>query len=426
MNSTASPPIKLVAPYRPLFDETDPNFNKRYLVFHGGRGSAKSTHAAMACLHRGFFSKKKILCARQFQNSIRDSVHSLLSECIDKMDMADHYEVQRDTIIGKNGTEFIFRGLHNNHASIKSINGVDICWIEEAQSVSEKSYEVLIPTIREPGSQFFITYNTDLETDSTYQRFNIKPPPDAFIRKVNYDENPFFPDVLRKEMEWCRTNDTDAFMHIWMGEPRVHSDSQVFNGKWSIDRFEPPQNVEYMHGMDFGFSVDPTTAIRCYINDGILFIYQESYHHRLDIDRTAEVVMRDIPGIEKYVVRGDCSRPETISYLQRHGMPNTIGADKWTGSVEDGISVLRAFKKIVIHEQCRHAIQEAKLYSYKLHKNTGDILPEVDDKNNHIWDAVRYALDPVIQQSRAGMGYLAFMREAMAKEKQDVDIPERR
>jgi phage terminase large subunit len=419
--------IEIAPAFWPLFDDRDPEYTKRYIVYHGGRGSAKSTHAAMACLIRGERKPEKILCARQFQNSIKDSVLSLLDEQVDTLDLRKFYDVQRDAIYGKNGTEFIFRGLHNNHASIKSINGVTLCWVEEGQSVSEKSWETLIPTIRVPGSQFLVTYNIDLETDPTYQRFNISPPPNAYVRKVNYDENPFFPDVLREEMEWCRSTDIDAYMHIWEGEPRMHSDAQVFNGKWTIDRFEPPAGAEFMHGMDFGFSVDPTTAIRCYIHDGNLFLYQESYHHRLDIDRTAEVVMRDIPGIEKYVIRGDSARPETISYLCRHGIPNITGVEKWTGSVEDGISVLRSFKKIVIHESCRHAIQEAKLYSYKIHKQTGDILPEVDDKNNHIWDAVRYACDPIIQQGRAGLGYLAFMKEMVEKQnKEPAAPPERR
>ncbi len=407
--------IPLVEPFTPLFDPEDPNYKKRYLVYHGGRGSAKSTHAAMACLTRGFYNKEKILCARQFQNSIKDSVLALLDEQINAMQMSDFYDVQRDAIYGANGTEFIFRGIHNNTQSIKSISGVTLCWIEEAQSLSEKSYEVLIPTIRAPGSQFIITYNTDLETDPTYQRFNINPPPNAFVRKVNYDENPFFPAVLRQEMEWCRSVDTDAYMHIWEGEPRVHSDAQIFNGKWEISRFEPPAGVEFLHGLDFGFSVDPTAATRCYIHDQCLWIYQESYHHKLDTDFMADTIKRDIPGIEKFVCRADSARPETISYLQRHGMPNVTGVEKWTGNREDAITHCRSYKKIMIHEQCKHMIQEAKLYSWKIHKQSGDILPEAEDKNDHVWDSVFYALAPVIQQSGAGLGYLAFLGEQHAK-----------
>jgi phage terminase large subunit len=374
----------------------------------------------MACLLRGKDRPEKILCARQFQNSIKDSVLSLLDEQVEKLGLRNFYDVQRDAIYGRNGTEFIFRGVHNNTNSVRSVNGATICWIEEAQALTEKSYEVLIPTIRAPGSQFFITYNTDLETDATYQRFNVNPPPNAYVRKVNFDENPFFPQVLRDEMEWCRSTDTDAYMHIWMGEPRVHSDAQIFHGKWEIARFEPPAGVEYMHGVDFGFSVDPSTAVRCYVHDGSLYIYQESYHHKLDIDKTAATFMRDIPGIEKYVTRADSARPETISFMQRHGMPNTVGVEKWTGSVEDGIAVLRAFKKIVIHEQCKHMVQEAKLYSYKIHAQTGDILPEAADKNNHLWDAVRYACAPMIQQSCAGLGYLAFLGEEHKKKLEEA------
>ncbi len=405
------PEIQIADPFWALFDKNDPNYKKRYLVYHGGRGSAKSTHAAMACLLRGKDSKQKILCARQFQNSIKDSVLSLLDEQVDKLGLRSFYDVQRDAIYGLNGTEFIFRGVHNNTNSVRSVNGATICWIEEAQAVTEKSYEVLIPTIRAPDSQFVITYNTDLETDATYQRFNISPPPNAYVRKVNYDENPFFPDVLKAEMEWCRSVDSDAYMHIWEGEPRAHSDAQVFNGKWEIARFEPPPNAEFLHGMDFGFSVDPNTAIRCYIHEQCLWIYQESYHHKLDIDFMADTVKRDIPGIEKYVIRGDSARPETISYLQRHGLPNIVGVEKWTGNREDAISHCRAYKKIMIHEQCKHMIQEAKLYSYKIHKQSGDILPEAEDKNDHCWDGVFYALAPIIQQSAAGLGYLAFLGE---------------
>ena len=153
----------------------------------------------MYCLNRGFYKREKILCARQFQNSIKDSVLSLLAEQIEVLGMQGHYTVQRDAIYGANGTEFIFRGLHNNHASIKSINGVTLCWVEEGQSVSQSSLDVLIPTIRAPGSQLIFTFNVDLEKDPVYKMFLANPPPSAYVRKVNYDENPFFPQVLRAE-----------------------------------------------------------------------------------------------------------------------------------------------------------------------------------------------------------------------------------
>ena len=421
--------ILLAEPFEALFNPAHPDYAKRYLVYHGGRGSGKSVHAAMACLHRGFYSKQKILCARQFQNSIKDSVHALLSECIEKMGMGDFYDIQRDAIYGANGTEFIFRGIHNNIQSIKSINGVTLCWCEEAQSLSKSSWEVLIPTIREPGSQFIVTYNTDLEKDATYQRFNVKPPENAMVLKVNYDQNPFFPDVLKAEMEWCRATDSDAYMHIWQGYPRVHSDAQIFNKKWEAACFEPPVGVEFLHGIDFGYSTDANAAAQCYIHDGCLWIYRESYHHRLDTDFMADTIKRDIPGIEKFVIRADCARPETISYLQRHGLPNITGVEKWKGNREDAITHCRSYRKIMIHERCKHMIDEAKLYSWKIHAQSKDILPEAEDKNDHMWDAVFYALAPVIQQSLAGLGYLAFLGEAhaakLAEEAKNPVIPHR-
>lgn len=420
--------LNIAEPFLPLFDEDNPHYHDRFLVFHGGRGSGKSIAAGDSCIVKGYRKKEKILCFRQFQNSIGDSVLPLLDQEITDLGLRDFYDVQRNAIYGRNGTEFIFKGIHNNLNSIRSLQGVTIAWGEEVQTLREEAYKVLIPTIREQGSQFILTYNPDLESDPTYQRFQVSPPPNAHVVEVNYDQNPFFPDVLREDMEWCRQTDVDAYMHIWRGMCRIHSAAQIMNGKWEISRFDPPPGVEYLHGVDFGFAVDPTTAVRCYIHDGCLYIYQECYKHRLDIDVTADAFKHAIPGIEDYIVRGDSARPETISYLQRHGIPNMVGVDKWPGSVEDGISVLRSFKKIIIHEQCIHTIQEAKLYSYKKHAQTGDILPEPLDANNHIWDAVRYALAPMIRQSGDGHGWMTFMKEQVDKHKAvqaGIDTPPR-
>lgn len=412
--------LKVAEPFEVLFNPEHPDFFKRFLVFHGGRGSAKSTHAAKALVWRADRKYEKILCFRQFQNSISDSVHAIIEQEIANLDLKKSFVVQDKTIYHrKNNTEFIFKGMANKDQinAVRSIPGLTLGWGEEAQTLAERSFETLIPTFREEGSQIILTYNTDLETDPVYTRFNVNPPPHAFVRKVNWDENPWFTEVLRQEMEWCRQTDTDAYNHIWEGLPRVHSEAQVMNGKWSIDRFEDAPDEECMFGGDFGFAADPTAAVKMFIRDQCLFIVRESYKHRLDIDFTAEQWERDIPGIKKYTVRCDSARPETISYLQRNGIPNAIGVDKWTGSVEDGITFLRAFKKIIIHERCTHAVQEAKLYSYKRHAQTNDILPEVVDKHNHIWDAVRYGLGPLIEQSGKGLGYLAFMKEYVEKQK---------
>lgn len=412
--------LQIAEPFEALFNEQHPDYFKRFLVYHGGRGSAKSTHAAKALVYRGWKKREKILCFRQFQNSISDSVHAIIEQEIINMDLKKHYVIQEKSIYSPvNNTEFIFKGIANKDQinAVRSIPGLTLGWGEEAQTLSERSFETLIPTFREAGSQIILTYNVDLETDPVYTRYNVNPPPFAHVRQVNYEENPWFSDELKMEMEWCRQTDIDAYNHIWEGMPRVHSEAQVLNGKWVIDRFEKPAGVDSMFGGDFGFAADPTAAVEMYIHDACLWIIRESYAHRLDTDFIADRWERDIPGISAQTVRCDSARPETISYLQRHGIPNAIGVDKWTGSIEDGVSFLRSFKKIIIHERCKNTIAEAKLYSYKRHAQTNDILPEVLDKNNHIWDAVRYGLGPLIQQSGAGLGYLHFMREYVEKEK---------
>lgn len=419
--------LKIAKPFRPLFDEDDPHYKDRFLVFHGGRGSGKSTAAGDGCIVRGYRKYEKILCFRQFQNSIGDSVHPLLEQEIIDLGLKDFYDIQRNAIYGRNGTEFLFKGIHNNLNSIRSLQGVTIAWGEEVQTLREDAYKVLIPTIRAAGSQFILTYNPDLEGDATYKRFQVNPPPNAHVVEVNYDQNPFFPDVLKEDMEWCRQTDVDAYMHIWRGMCRIHSEAQIMNGKWEISRFEPPAGVEFLHGVDFGFAVDPTTAVRCYIHDGNLYIYQECYKHKLDIDYTAETFLRDIPDIDKFIIRADCADPATISYLQRHGLPNMLGVEKWAGSVRDGIRVIRSFKKVIIHEQCKYAIQEAKMYSYKKHAQTGDILPEPASGNDHIWDAVRYALAPFISKAGDGFGWLDFMGDQVAKQaaaRAGIDTPQ--
>lgn len=192
----------------------------RYKVFYGGRGGAKSWGVARWLLLEGFAKRLTILCAREFQNSIGDSVHRLLSEQIDAMGLGDFYEIQRTVIRGRNGTEFLFEGLRHNVSKIKSYEGVDRCWVEEAQVVSRASWDTLIPTIRKDGSEIIITFNPELEEDETYQRFVAHPPTDALVRKVNWSDNPWFPAVLRREMEDLREKDPDAYLNVWEGHCR--------------------------------------------------------------------------------------------------------------------------------------------------------------------------------------------------------------
>jgi len=200
----------------------------RYKILKGGRGSAKSWSIARALLIRGMESPIRVLCARELQKSIKDSVHQLLSDQIRSMGIESFYTIQQNSIHGRNGTTFGFAGLKHNITELKSYEGADYCWIEEAQVVSKKSWETLIPTIRKEGSEIWVSFNPELEDDETYQRFVVKPPKDAIVETVNHDDNPWFPEVLRAEMEEKRERDPDGYLHIWEGHPRQVLDGAIF------------------------------------------------------------------------------------------------------------------------------------------------------------------------------------------------------
>lgn len=201
---------------------------KRYKVYYGGRGGAKSHNFARALLYLGIQKPLRILCARELQNSIGDSVHKLLSDIIAENNLSKFYEVQKATIKGINGTEFIFKGLKYNATEIKSTEGVDICWIEEAEKVSDSSWEMLIPTVRKNDSEIWISFNTKNITDPTYQRFVVNQSDDMIVRKVNWSDNPFFPEVLDKERLRLQSTDKLAYDHIWEGEPDVRRSGTIY------------------------------------------------------------------------------------------------------------------------------------------------------------------------------------------------------
>lgn len=371
--------------------------NKRYKVSYGGRGSGKSWTAARCLILFSMKSRIRVLCTRQLQTSIKDSVHKLLCDSIYSLKLEPYFDITRDTIRCHNGSEFIFKGLQNQTNEIKSIEGIDYCWVEEAQSVSEESWEVLIPTIRKEGSEIWVTFNPDREEDATYKRFVLNPPPDSIAQLVNYYDNPWFPDVLRKEMEYDKEVDYGKYEHVWLGKTVIDTDAQVYHDKFELKEFETPDGVTFYFGADWGFANDPTAVIRCFIKEQCLYIDYESGGVGVEFEELPQLFNK-IPGINRWDIRADSARPETISYMSRQGY-RVKPCPKWKGSVEDGIEYIRSFRKIYVHPRCKHTYEEFKFYSYKQDKNTGDILPIVLDKNNHYMDALRYALNPYIQKN---------------------------
>jgi phage terminase large subunit len=215
---TAEFPEKLACLFKP----------SRYKILYGGRGSAKSWGVARALLIKGAEKPLRVLCARELQNSIKDSVHKLLSDQIRIMGLEGLYDIQQSVIKGRNGTEFAFSGLKHNVSEIKSFEGADICWVEEAQVVSKSSWDTLIPTIRKDNSEIWATFNPDLDTDETYKRFVIKPPSDAQVIKLTWKDNPWFPEVLRKEKDDLQQKDPDSYLHVWEGNCRQVLEGAVY------------------------------------------------------------------------------------------------------------------------------------------------------------------------------------------------------
>lgn len=374
--------------------------SSRYKNFHGGRGSGKSVNVARALVIKACQEKKRILCCREIQNTIRDSVHKLIADQIEIMGLSPWFEVTQSAIRGLNGSEFIFKGLRFDPQGIKSTEGIDLCWIEEAQTVSENSWSILIPTIRKEGSEIWLTWNPLEENSPTYQRFIENPPPDCISVEVNYYDNPYFPDVLRQEMEWLKQKDFAAYEHVWLGKPLTITDAVIFKGHYTVESF--PDDLwrkadRLFYGADFGFANDPSTMVRCFILDNRLYIDHEAYGVGIEINELP-AFYDSVPDSRKWQIWGDSARPETISYLKKQAGFRIDSADKWQGSIEDGIAYLKSFDKIVIHSRCRHMAEEARLYRYKTDKQTNEILPVIEDSNNHLWDALRYSLNGYIRR----------------------------
>ena len=210
----------------------------RYKVLYGGRGGAKSWGIARALLIIGARKPTRILCAREFQTSIKDSVHKLLSDQIISMGLMEFYEITQNAIRGVNGTEFSFVGLKNNVANIKSYEGCDICWVEEAQTTSKLSWNVLIPTIRKEGSEIWISFNPELETDETFKRWILNPPENSIIQKIGWQDNPWFPETLRLEKDALFVRDREAYNTVWEGVCRQTVDGAIFAKEMQQAEFE--------------------------------------------------------------------------------------------------------------------------------------------------------------------------------------------
>ncbi len=344
----------------------------------------------------------RILCAREVMTAIRESVHSSLREQIRLLQLESVYEVQQHSIKSACGSEFIFEGINNNPEGLQSLHGVDICWIEEAANISKRSWEVIPATfIRKGGAEIWVSFNPNLEDDATSKRFlgDVLPPRTRII-ETNWRDNPWLDEKMLEEKDYLAEVDVDSYMHVWEGKFRTRGAAQVLGGKYIVKAFTPdPQSGwDVYQGCDWG-TTDPTVLVRVWVFERKLYIEFEAYGKGIDTDKLPEFFDRSIPMARLYSTRCDDARPETISYMQRHGYPKMCATQKWADSVADGVSYLRQFEQIVISPNCPHAIEEARLWAYKVDKKSGDVLPDLKPGNDHCWDAVRYALAPLIRNT---------------------------
>lgn len=399
----SSAPLKIRIPPKllPVFKPTRGDL--RYRGAHGGRGSGKSfTFAKMAALW-GACEKLRILCTRELQDSIKESFHAELRNAIASEPwLAAQYDVGVDYLRGANGTEFLFKGLRHNIGSIKSTAQIDLCIVEEAEDVPEASWLALEPTIRADRSEIWALWNPRTEGSPVDKRFIQTTPPRSRIVELNHADNPWFPMVLEEQRQHqLRTLDPETYAHIWDGKYLKIGKASVFANRWRVDTFEPSKDWDGPYfGLDFGFANDPTAGVKLWVHDDCLFVEYESGDVGVELDDTAPMLIRDLPGVEDHASRADNARPESISFLKRHGLPRILACEKGKGSVEDGIAHMKSYREIIVHPRCKNMQSELRLYSYKVDRLSGDVLPVLVDANNHWIDATRYALEPLMKRKR--------------------------
>lgn len=367
----------------------------RYKAFYGGRGSGKSHSMATALLLLAAQRPLRVLAAREVQKSIRDSSKRLIEDRIGALGLSRRFTATDTEIRSANGSLFLFAGLGANPDGIKSMEGLDVAWVEEADAISQRSLDVLVPTVRKPGSELWFSWNPRDSSDPVDALFRGGPVrPDALVRRVTHADNPWFPAVLEAERLWDLGRDPDKYAHVWDGAYRRHSEARVFRA-WRVERLEVPEGARPYYGADWGFSHDPTVLVRCYLLDRLLYVDREAYRIGCPIEDTAALfaAVEGAAGPAPWPITADSSRPEMIAHLRARGF-RIKPAKKGRGSVEEGVAFLRSLD-VVVHPDCRHAIDELTHYSYAVDRATGDVLPVLLDRHNHVIDALRYALEGV-------------------------------
>lgn len=409
----------------------------RYKGAHGGRGSGKSHLFAENLIDDSLYERGLLsVCIREVQRTLAQSSKRLIENKLIEFGLgeAHGFRVFTEKIETPGDGIIIFQGMQDHTAeSIKSLEGFKRAWWEEAQTASDRSLTLLRPTMRADGSEMWFSWNPKTkpavdpagvmrgDAVDVFLRDAARPA-GAVVVEANFEDNPWFPKELAAEEAYDRAHrQPEDYAHIWRGAYQTRSEARVFRN-WKVAAFDTPARATFRFGGDFGFAVDPSVLVRCFIGrwvDGqavaddagrTLFIDFEAYRVGCDVDHTAALFagsdMRSpprwanpygdvgIPGALDWPITADSARPETISWLFRHGFTKIRAAKKGAGSVEEGVEFLKAYD-IIIHPRCAHTIDEFTFYSFKTDPRTGVILPLLEDKKNHVIDSCRYAVEDV-------------------------------
>ena len=376
--------IEIPIEFKPLFDK-----GWREAAVHGGRFSLKSHTVARYLLITAWAKKTRVACFREFQNSIAESSHQLLSDLIKKYDL-NEFEITNNAIINRlNSSDFIFKGLHNNEQSVKSTEGIDIAWVEEAQTVSQSSLEVLTPTVRKEGSKIIFTYNRLMEDDPVHVRCVVEGRPNTLIINVNYDiaiKYGMMPDVILKEIEDDKKFRPSLYAHKWKGEPNT-LEIKIYKGWRQIEKIPHEARLE-ARWLDFGYSVDPSASGDLYYYNGG-WILDEGVYTKEMSNRQLAIYFLALPKPQTLII-ADCAEPKSIAELQSYGL-NVIGCKKGKDSVLHGIQLVQD-QPISVTKRSPNIWKE-QLHYFWFIDNGGKIIQKEDPKcANHHMSGIRYVL----------------------------------
>lgn len=372
--------IEIPEEFERLFDS-----DWREAAIYGGRFSLKSHTVARYLLIRARMSKTRILCAREYQNSIADSSHQLLKDLITQYGLTDFKVTDKSIVNTVTGSDFLFKGLHLNEQNIKSTEGIDIAWVEEAQTITQSSIEILTPTVRMDGSQIIWTYNRLMEEDPVHKRLVIEGRPNTLIINVNYDialKYGWMPDVIRNEMEDDKKNRPSLYKHKWLGEPSS-VEGRIYR-EWLQIESIPHEARRVGRGLDFGYSVDPAACVDVYEYNGG-YILDELFYRKGMTNAEISTALKE----GNVITVADSAEPKSIDEIKAYGI-TIVPAEKGKDSVMHGIQLVQGLK-ISVTSRSQNIWREYNTYMWDRDRD-GAWLTHPENGADHSLDAIRYFL----------------------------------